>query len=68
MDELKQCPFCGASAFMWEVEESSNTSFYFPKWYIECGRCGIKTSTGNKDTVVKIWNRREGAEREEGEE
>ena len=55
---LKPCPFCGSAAHIWEDERFSNGGYNFPKWYIECLGCGIKTPTARMDQVVNIWNKR----------
>ena len=56
---LKPCPFCGAyRAYLVEDERLAKKGYDFPKWYIRCLSCGVRTPTARVDEVVKIWNRR----------
>lgn len=56
--ELKPCPFCGACAKMYEDERFSFKPASFPKWYITCIACKIRTPTTLKEDAVKRWNQR----------
>ena len=58
MNELKPCPFCGGSGHVYEDERLSIKPYDFPKWYIVCKKCGIRTPTAKMEQVVRIWNRR----------
>ena len=55
---LKPCPFCGFAGHVYEDARFSNCQYDFPKWYIECLGCGIRTPTAKIDLIVKVWNRR----------
>ena len=55
---LKKCPFCGACAKMYEDERFSFKPVSFPKWYIACIACKIRTPTTLKEDAVKRWNQR----------
>lgn len=56
--ELKPCPFCGGAGHVYEDGRLSNKPYGFPKWYIICKGCGVKTPTAKMEQVVRIWNRR----------
>lgn len=58
MSELKRCPFCGGAGHVYEDGRLSNKPYGFPKWYIVCTGCGVKTPTAKMEQVVRIWNRR----------
>lgn len=60
MTDLKPCPFCGKAAHVWEDVRFSVKPYDFPKWYIQCLGCGIKTPVVTMAVAVKMWNRRAG--------
>ena len=55
---LKECPFCGAYAKMYEDERFLFEPVSFPKWYITCIACKVRTPTTFKEDAVKRWNKR----------
>lgn len=55
---LKSCPFCDGFARVLQDERLKKKNHDFPKWYITCQECGVKTPIAEMSTVVKIWNRR----------
>lgn len=55
---LKECPFCGGNAKIIMDNRFENKSYNFPKWFIQCQQCGIRTTTAKIDYVVKKWNSR----------
>lgn len=56
---LEPCPFCGGRNVKYcEDFRFHDKPFGFPKWYVLCVQCGVYTSTGNIETVTKMWNRR----------
>lgn len=59
---LKPCPFCGGAAHVGEDMRFSMKSHDFPKWYIFCYGCGVRTPIADMANVVKIWNRRDGVD------
>ena len=58
MSELKPCPFCGSHAHVHEDQRFLAKKYNFPKWYIVCYGCGIRTPTVTMEQAVKFWNRR----------
>lgn len=50
-DELKPCPFCGATVMVITENEGVNYS------YIHCFKCGANFCLDEKE-LVKTWNRR----------
>jgi len=58
MSNLKLCPFCGNVAHVWEDEKLTGMPYNFPKFYISCNGCKVKTPVGTLEHVVRIWNRR----------
>lgn len=69
MDEIKNCPFCGAEAELWQ-NYSNKFNCYFV--YCKCSMCGSQTRTVSSkeepaqigwnnsacESVVKAWNTR----------
>lgn len=55
---LKTCPFCGSYARLYEDLRFQNQPHEFPKWFIECGKCKVRTITSTMRYVVDSWNRR----------
>ncbi len=55
---LKPCPFCGGDAGYLEDLRFEEQSENFPKWYVKCKSCGVKTPTSTISQVQGIWNRR----------
>lgn len=55
---LELCPFCGGDARYEQdyrfVEKPKN----FPKWFVICKRCGVRTPTATIPQVQAIWNNR----------
>lgn len=55
---LKPCRFCGGNAQYEQdlqfVEKPEN----FPKWFVICKRCGVRTPTSTISHVQAIWNDR----------
>ena len=62
---LKECPFCGGYARFCEDIRFREKSNEFPKWYVICDGCNIRTAIANRTTVMKMWNRRVNDERSE---
>ena len=60
MKVLKFCPFCGGAAHIWEDGRLTGKSHDFPKFYISCNGCGIRTPVGKLEQVVRMWNMRVG--------
>ena len=58
MERLEPCPFCGSAAHVWEDERLTGKPHNFPKYYILCNGCKVKTPIGTLEYVVRIWNRR----------
>ena len=58
-NKLKPCPFCGSAAHVWEDERFSTTQYDFPKWYIKCNGCDIRTPVTFIGDAVKRWNKRQ---------
>ena len=55
---LKRCPFCGSYARVQMDYRFKKCEHDFPKWYIECQGCKIRTPIAKINTVVQYWNRR----------
>ena len=59
---LKSCPFCGAYAMYCEDMRFFNVHptqpRMFPKWYVMCTGCQIRTPVADIPKVTKFWNRR----------
>lgn len=52
---LKPCPFCGEKE-IWITTVTENCGSYL---YVECSKCGAKSSEeDSQDTAVKSWNKR----------
>ena len=51
--KLRECPFCGGEAKMWQGAASEC-------WYVECRNCraGIMNCFYDKEEAVKAWNTR----------
>ncbi len=55
MTELKQCPFCGSFAQIFENDVSRKGYPY----YVLCDSCGAKSvSCDSKNRAISIWNTR----------
>ncbi len=51
MKTLKACPFCGASAKLYQSEKDGN-------WYVQCSKfCLFGVSVSHAD-AIKTWNKR----------
>ena len=57
---LKLCPFCGKGARVKEDLRFEQTSYNFPKYYVECKGCYIRTKVGKLRYAVERWNTRNG--------
>lgn len=55
---LKRCPFCGCYARFNEDMRFHTKNEDFPKWYIICNGCQVRTPVAKIETVMKIWNNR----------
>lgn len=55
---LYRCPCCGGYARVFEDMRFMRKPYDFPKWYVCCRECGLRTPTATIDIVVKRWNRR----------
>ena len=55
---LKKCPFCGGYAMFCEDMRFHEKKDSFPKWYIQCSECGIRTQVATIEMVKKMWNNR----------
>lgn len=55
---LKECPFCGANAKYEQDLRFEQASEDFPKWYVKCKKCGIKTPIATIPQVQALWNNR----------
>ncbi len=55
---LKQCPFCGSDARYEQDLRFENASESFPKWYVQCKKCRIKTQVATIPQVREMWNKR----------
>lgn len=53
MHNLKPCAFCGGTGHVYEDERLSIKPYDFPKWYIVCIKCGIRTPTAKNGTGRK---------------
>lgn len=51
---LKQCPFCGGYARFCEDMRLREKPDGFPKWYVRCNDCGIRTVTTDRTTAMKM--------------
>ena len=47
---LLPCPYCGGKAGLYQDYTSS--------WCVQCDKCGATTLKGDKEDVIKKWNRR----------
>lgn len=56
--KLKLCPFCGGSAHVYEDQRFSFKGYNFPKWYIKCTGCDVRTPIAKMEQIVEIWNKR----------
>lgn len=55
---LKSCPFCDGDAGYEEDKRFESMPDDFPKWYILCKNCGIRTPVARRDYVQNLWNKR----------
>lgn len=55
---LKKCPFCGGYARFFEDMRFHEKPDSFPKWYVMCAECNVRTPTANRTLVMKMWNER----------
>ena len=59
MNDLKLCPFCDCAAHVLEDQRFAYKPYDFPKWYIQCRGCGIRTPVARIEQVVALWNKRQ---------
>lgn len=55
---LKKCPFCGGYARFCEDMRFHEKKDSFPKWYVMCMGCNIRTPVADRTLVMKMWNER----------
>jgi ribosomal protein S27AE len=55
-EHIKQCPCCGGVAVIHHIEQQPIYGF------LECNKCGLKTSTVLIGEALKLWNTRVGDE------
>ena len=55
---LKKCPFCGGCARFCEDMRFHEKKDSFPKWYVMCMGCNIRTPVADRTFVMKMWNER----------
>lgn len=55
---LKKCPFCGGNARFYEDMRFHEKADSFPKWYIMCNECNIRTPDADRTLAMKLWNKR----------
>ena len=55
---LKKCPFCGGYARFCEDMRFHEKKDSFPKWYVMCVGCNIRTPVADRTLVMKMWNKR----------
>ena len=60
---LKPCPFCGKDARVEEDLRFEQKPYDFPKYYVQCKGCHIRTKVGELRYAVERWNTRKGGER-----
>lgn len=51
---LKPCPFCGAKASAFRTDRT----WAYPKWRVECRRCGCFRQSTQRCAAVRMWNKR----------
>ena len=55
---LKSCPFCGKHAIYNQDQRFIDKPESFPKWYVICDGCNIRTPVADLRTVTTMWNSR----------
>lgn len=55
---LKRCPCCGNKARFLESARYERENDRFPKWYVQCSECGIRTQVATIEMVKNMWNNR----------
>lgn len=55
---IKLCPFCGGVAHVMEDQRFAYEPYDFPKWYIQCKGCGVRTPVAKIEQLVLLWNKR----------
>ncbi len=56
---VDKCPCCGGIALLKKDANSILNYYGFQTFYITCEECGLRTEYGDKELVIKKWNRRE---------
>lgn len=59
---LKPCPFCGGTAFAYEVQPHQHFLSEFGEYggggFVECTGCSCGVSGKQKKEAIEAWNRR----------
>lgn len=55
---LELCPCCGDYAFLMNDTNSLANYYGLPCWFVMCHGCGLRTQKGEKEEVIRDWNRR----------
>lgn len=55
---LELCPCCGDYAFLMQDNDSLLSYYGLPNWFVQCHNCGLRTQKGEKEEVIRSWNRR----------
>ena len=58
VDNLQKCPFCGSVPRLYEDDRFQYKPADFPKYYLKCLGCGIRTRTDTKENVIRSWQTR----------
>lgn len=60
--DLKPCPFCGGTAFAYEVKPHQHFLSEFGEYggggFVECTGCSCGVSEKTKEEAIEAWNRR----------
>lgn len=55
---FKPCPFCGCNAKVRLDQRFISKPYDFPKWYIQCESCHVRTPIATVKYCVDLWNKR----------